>query len=214
MYICKNCGNEFEEKYSKWSDGNFCCKECARSYSSQQSYKTKICQCIVCGTDVEVNCHKSKKFVRCEKCSHEFLRQRKNAEYNNRQKRNAKISNKFCLNCGNPIPSYRTFCSSVCSRKYQHKLKMQEVADKNGVGCHFPRIKDYLKETRGHKCEICGNTEWMGQPIPLVLDHINGRASDDRLENLRLVCGNCDMQLPTYKSKNKNSDRKRVGKYI
>lgn len=53
---------------------------------------------------------------------------------------------------------------------------------------------------------------WMNQPIPLILYHINGRASDDRLENLRLVCGNCDMQLPTYKSKNKHSDRiKRKG---
>lgn len=33
-HICKNCGKEFTEKYSKYSDGNFCCKECARSYSS------------------------------------------------------------------------------------------------------------------------------------------------------------------------------------
>lgn len=32
--ICKNCGKEFTEKYSKWSNGNFCCKECARKYSS------------------------------------------------------------------------------------------------------------------------------------------------------------------------------------
>lgn len=35
MYKCKQCGKEFSEKYSKWSDGNFCCKECARKYSSQ-----------------------------------------------------------------------------------------------------------------------------------------------------------------------------------
>ena len=35
MYICKNCGKEFLEKYSKWSNGDFCCKECARSYSTK-----------------------------------------------------------------------------------------------------------------------------------------------------------------------------------
>ena len=39
------------------------------------------------------------------------------------------------------------------------------------------------------------------------MDHINGRASDNRRENLRLICPNCDSQLPTYKSRNKNSDR-------
>ena len=35
MHTCKNCGKEFTEKYSKWCNGNFCCKECARSYSSK-----------------------------------------------------------------------------------------------------------------------------------------------------------------------------------
>ena len=141
-------------------------------------------------------------------------RERKNKEYKLRIQRKSMESNNHCLFCGAQIPEGHKYCSVVCQNKLRHKLKMQEVAEKNGVGCRFPRIKDYLIETRGHKCEICGNEEWMGQPIPLVLDHINGRASDDRLENLRLVCGNCDMQLPTYKSKNKNSDRKRIGKYI
>ena len=55
---------------------------------------------------------------------------------------------------------------------------------------------------------ICGQTEWMGKPIPLVLDHIDGNSDNFKLTNLRLVCGNCDMQLPTYKSKNKNSNTK------
>lgn len=34
MYICKNCGKAFDKKYSIYSDGNFCCKKCSRSYSS------------------------------------------------------------------------------------------------------------------------------------------------------------------------------------
>src|SRR5215212_9427162 len=32
-------------------------------------------------------------------------------------------------------------------------------------------------------CEHCLNTEWMGKPIPLQLDHINGIRSDNRIEN-------------------------------
>lgn len=62
-------------------------------------------------------------------------------------------------------------------------------------------------DIRGHACEICGLTEWMGKPIPLVYDHVDGDCMNGSLINARLVCGNCDMQLSTYKSKNKNSGR-------
>ena len=65
----------------------------------------------------------------------------------------------------------------------------------------------YLLALRGHRCERCGITEWQGEPAPLVLDHINGNSDDWRPENLRLVCGNCDMQLPTYKAKNRGNGR-------
>jgi hypothetical protein len=68
-------------------------------------------------------------------------------------------------------------------------------------------IKRRILLERGNTCEICGNTEWMDKPIPLVLDHIDGNSSNNTKENLRLVCGNCDMQLPTYKSKNKGNGR-------
>lgn len=55
-----------------------------------------------------------------------------------------------------------------------------------------------------YECKICGlGPEWQGKPMVLVLDHINGKNNDHRLENLRFVCSNCDSQLPTYKSKNK-----------
>jgi len=43
--------------------------------------------------------------------------------------------------------------------------------------------------------------------MPLVLDHVDGNSENNKLENFRLVCGNCDMQLPTYKNKNKGNGR-------
>ena len=39
---------------------------------------------------------------------------------------------------------------------------------------------------------------------PLVVDHIDGDSTNHSVSNFRLVCGNCDTQLPTYKSKNKS----------
>ena len=68
--------------------------------------------------------------------------------------------------------------------------------------------KKYLIHKLGHVCSICRTSEWMGNPVPLVCDHISGDSNDNRIENFRLVCYNCDGQLPTFKSKNRGKGRK------
>ena len=52
-------------------------------------------------------------------------------------------------------------------------------------------------------CSICGQEPiWQGKDLTLILDHINGSNHDDRLENLRWVCPNCNQQLDTTNGKN------------
>ena len=52
-------------------------------------------------------------------------------------------------------------------------------------------------------CYACGLTNtWNGKPINLWLDHINGDGNDWRIENLRMVCPNCDSQSETYAGRN------------
>jgi transposase-like protein len=65
-------------------------------------------------------------------------------------------------------------------------------------------IGEGMKE---HCCEVGGLVEWNDLPIPLELDHINGRRDDNRLENLRLICPNCHAQTPTYRGRN-------IGRYF
>lgn len=74
----------------------------------------------------------------------------------------------------------------------------------------------YIKgEYTPYKCAICGQEPiWNGKPLTLTLDHINGVNTDDRLENLRWVCPNCDRQLDTFGSKNASFDMKRSKKKI
>jgi hypothetical protein len=65
-------------------------------------------------------------------------------------------------------------------------------------------ISEGIKE---HKCECCGLNEWLGEPIPLELDHINGDHYNNILENLKILCPNCHAKTPTYRGKNKKSKK-------
>ncbi|HKU67960.1 MAG TPA: HNH endonuclease signature motif containing protein [Candidatus Baltobacteraceae bacterium] len=53
-----------------------------------------------------------------------------------------------------------------------------------------------------NECSICGLNEWLGNPIVMHIDHINGVNDDHRLENLRMLCPNCHSQTPTYGGRN------------
>jgi hypothetical protein len=68
--------------------------------------------------------------------------------------------------------------------------------------------KRYVIQRCGEGCSVC-NMEpyWNNSELVMILDHINGIPDDWRISNLRLVCPNCDSQLNTYKSKNKNGGR-------
>ncbi|MDQ6749972.1 MAG: hypothetical protein M3Z33_04370 [Actinomycetota bacterium] len=41
--------------------------------------------------------------------------------------------------------------------------------------------------------------------MSLILDHVNGVADDNRLENLRIVCPNCAATLDTHCGRNRSS---------
>lgn len=56
-------------------------------------------------------------------------------------------------------------------------------------------LSEGLKEDR---CEMCGLNEWQGKPLGMELHHVNGDGSDNRLENLQLLCGNCHSQTDNW----------------
>jgi hypothetical protein len=61
-------------------------------------------------------------------------------------------------------------------------------------------VREGLKEAR---CESCQRACWRGFDIPLELDHVNGDPTDNRVENLRVLCPNCHALTPTYCGRNR-----------
>ncbi len=123
----------------------------------------------------------------------------------------AKYNNRGIVRNGNESP-YCKVCGTKCEKSTaiycSHACRVTDAtitAIQNGTAS-AKTVKRYLME-QNRQCSICGLREWMGHPIPLIIDHIDGNSDNNSLTNLRLVCGNCDMQLPTYKSKNKGNGR-------
>jgi hypothetical protein len=69
-------------------------------------------------------------------------------------------------------------------------------------------IKCYLIQKHGHKCMKCGLSEWLGEKMPLVCDHIDGNSSNNELSNTRIICNNCDSISSTFKGRNRGNGRK------
>lgn len=69
------------------------------------------------------------------------------------------------------------------------------------------RLRLLRESVLAHRCAGCGGEQWQGRPIPLELDHVNGDRTDNRLENLRLLCPNCHAQTDTYRGRNIGAPR-------
>jgi len=92
-------------------------------------------------------------------------------------------------------------------RPFGKKGELSQILVENSLYKSTNSLKKRLikEEILEYKCVCCGITDYNNKPIVLELDHINGCNTDNRLENLRLLCPNCHSQTETFRGKSKLS---------
>ncbi|MGW5214683.1 HNH endonuclease signature motif containing protein [Streptomyces sp. NPDC004051] len=65
------------------------------------------------------------------------------------------------------------------------------------------RLKRAIRELGlDERCALCGiEPVWLGEPLPLEVDHIDGNWRNNRIENLQLLCPNCHSTTDTYRGR-------------
>jgi hypothetical protein len=94
--------------------------------------------------------------------------------------------------------------SNGCGGK-KNKIDLVDVLIENSTYLSVTNLKHrlYNEGLKLRVCELCGQDEnWVGKKMSLILDHINGVNNDNRIENLRIVCPNCNATLETHGGKN------------
>ena len=110
------------------------------------------------------------------------------------------------------------YCSNKCQQKYQKNKVVEDwKADSiTGVKSGYrlkASVRDYIFNKYNHQCSFCGWNEVNKSTgkSPLEVDHIDGNCSNNKEDNLRLLCPNCHSLTSNYKALNKgNGNRKRL----
>ena len=180
--VCKTCGKilSFEQR-----NNTFCSRSCATIYLNKNRGQRDI------ETRAKIASTLSKKNI---------------------TPADIKARNYTCKYCGNEIKQGK-FCCVECFHKFNYEKKIKEWLSGKVFtrgGHQIPEfIRKYLFEKHNNQCEKCGWHEInpITGKIPLQIHHIDGDCTNNKIENLQLLCPNCHSLTETFGSLNENSKR-------
>jgi predicted nucleic acid-binding Zn ribbon protein len=195
--FCKNCGNVIEFKRK---ENQFCSKSCSASYNNQKrkhSLETR---------------EKISNTLRSKFGSTSHINRSK---FGSPQRIENTVISKLCLHCGKEIPHRNTYCSRSCQTNYNRSKYIKRWKD--GKECGYvgkwvhlnQHLRRYIFDKFDNKCCKCGVSIINPHSglSTLTINHIDGKAKNNKEDNLELLCPNCHSMTHNYGSLNKDSDR-------
>lgn len=184
--ICEECGKEFISRGTQ----RFCSRSCSASHNNRGRVRS----------------------LQSREKTSKSIRIHYHGEINEYEVHEEQI----CENCGKPINdpfTKRRFCSIKCQGEYNRKNKIQEWLcnpSKYNSPNIYPFIRRYLMELHDNKCEICGwsETNIYNGNIPLEVHHIDGDSTNNKPENLQLLCPNCHSLTNTFGRLNEGKSKR------
>jgi hypothetical protein len=189
---CKNCQEKEAIKYSKYSTGEFCSKECSHAFGGNSVKGNKKVKCNNCGKEDVVDKRNRNPQYLCDSCC-------------SKQTLNNRIRVKILKQ--NPK---MTTLNEYKRQKQIRDWKDGKIKGNDKSGVLLVNIRKYIFKKYDNKCCKCGwsETNSYTKKIPLQIHHKNGNSEKSDEENLDLLCPNCHSLTPTFGSLNNGKGRK------
>lgn len=155
---------------------------------------------------------------KCKNCSKstrnpKFCSRSCSATYSNFARGRREMLCNFCSISFHPKEKGVKFCSTKCYGDFRKQEKINswysgEFDGTIGSGTNSTlsrAIRNHLLEESDHSCTECGWREFNRHTntCPLEVDHIDGDYTNNRPENLRVICPNCHSLKATHRGANR-----------
>lgn len=129
----------------------------------------------------------------------------------------------FCLNCNKETKNPK-YCSKSCfvsknnSKRKKIKLSLKDkqnikinnwITNKIEIKSVRHIFREYLLNKFNNQCSVCNwnKINPYSNRICLEVEHLDGNSSNNKIDNLTILCPNCHSLTKTYKALNKGNGR-------
>ena len=169
---CKNCKQKDAVKYSKYTSGEFCSRECSRGYSTKSKRKEinkKVSKSLSDRCNI-----KKEYFYKCDKCKLDF----------ENEKRLRKDRNKHCVKCRRKVIRIKNL-DDIDSILSLSKRTVSKILKRAGICCvmcgwdktsldihHIIPKKDKGNDSHDNLIAVCPNCHRMAHEGLYVLSEL------------------------------------------